>query len=322
MDLMESAWHAGEVAAQRRYGLDERLAEVGRQVVRDYLPEQHRAFFAQLPMLFLGALDDAGQPWATALAGAPGFLSTPEAQTLRIAGGLAAGDPLQGLLRLGDQVGTLGLQPVTRRRNRANGVIEAVGEGVLAIGVQQSFGNCPKYIQAREHTAADGAQAGALARPRVRRGAALAPEDRALIESADTLFIASANTAPQAGRAGGVDLSHRGGKPGFVRLDGGDGGEVLTVPDFAGNYFFNTLGNLGVWPRAGLLFIDYASGDMLHLAVEAEVIWEGPEVRAFAGAERLMRFRVLEVVRNAAALPLRWTARLLSPHLERTGSWA
>lgn len=316
MDAMESAWHAGEVAAQRRYGLDERLAEVGRQVVREYMPEQHREFFAQLPMLFLGGLDDAGQPWATAVAGEPGFVSTPDQRTLRIEGGLAAGDPLEGLLRVGDHVGTLGLQPVTRRRNRANGVIESADNGVLTIGVLQSFGNCPKYIQAREHEAVAGADDASRA-PRVRRGAALTAEDRALIASADTLFIASAHMAPSAGRGRGVDVSHRGGRAGFVRIEG----DELIVPDFAGNYFFNTLGNLSAWPRAGLLFIDYTTGDMLHIAADAEVIWEGEEVKAFTGAERLMRFRVREVVRNTAALPLRWAAPVMSPHLERTGTW-
>ena len=315
MDANDSAWHAGEVAAQRRYGLAERMAEVGRQVVRDYMPEQHRDFFGLLPMLFLGGLDDAGQPWATALAGDPGFVASPDVRTLRIGAGLRPGDPLEGLLRVGDHVGMLGLQPVTRRRNRANGVIEAFDADALTVGVLQSFGNCPKYIQAREHSAVEGE---AEQPPRVRRSSTLAAEDRALIEAADTLFIASAHMAPSAGRGRGVDMSHRGGRAGFVRVEG----DELTVPDFAGNYFFNTLGNLTVWPRAGLLFIDYTTGDMLHLAVDAEVIWEGAEVKAFPGAERLMRFRVREVVRNAAALPLRWAAPVMSPFLERTGSWA
>lgn len=315
MDPIDSAWHAGEVAAQRRYGLAERMAEVGRQVVRDYMPEQHRDFFGLLPMLFLGGLDDAGQPWATALAGAPGFVSSPDVRTLRIGAGLVAGDPLEGLLREGDHVGLLGLQPVTRRRNRANGVITAAGPDGLTVGVLQSFGNCPKYIQAREHSAVDDQDAPA---PQVRRSSALTEQDRALIAAADTLFIASAHMAPSAGRGRGVDMSHRGGRAGFVRVEG----DVLTVPDFAGNYFFNTLGNLTLWPRAGLLFIDYATGDMLHLAVDAEVIWEGEEVKAFDGAERLMRFRVREVVRNTAALPLRWAAPVMSPFLERTGTWA
>ena len=38
------------------------------------------------------------------------------------------------------------------------------------------------------------------------------------------------------------------------------------LPDFSGNQFFNTLGNLALEPRAGLLIPDFASGDLLQVA--------------------------------------------------------
>jgi len=114
------------------------------------------------------------------------------------------------------------------------------------------------------------------------------------------------------GRAGGVDVSHRGGKPGFVRVD--DDG-TLTMPDLAGNFFFNTLGNIAVNPRAGLLFIDFDNGDLLYLAVNAEIVWHGPEVRAFEGAQRLLRMHVTAMRRVEASLPLRWGPASLSPVL-------
>jgi len=145
-----------------------------------------------------------------------------------------------------------------------------------------------------------------------------------LIGSADTLFIATAYPNEVAvgdeadASSHGVDVSHRGGRPGFVRIDGDD---VLTVPDFNGNRFFNTLGNLAAHPRAGLLFIDFDSGDLLHVAVTAEIVWNGPEVAAFEGAERLMRFHVTHALRRPGALPLRWGDAELSPHLARTGQW-
>ena len=100
----------------------------------------------------------------------------------------------------------------------------------------------------------------------------------------------------------------------------GDGG-TLTVPDFVGNCFFNTLGNLAVNPRAGLLFVDFESGDLLQLAVTAEIVWDGPELAAFEGAERLLRMRVVSVLHRPAALPLRWGDAELSPYLDATGHW-
>jgi len=97
---------------------------------------------------------------------------------------------------------------------------------------------------------------------------------------------------------------------------------VLTVPDFAGNHFFNTLGNIAVNPRAGLLFIDFDKGDLLYLAVTAGIVWDGPELSSFAGAQRLMRFKVQSMRRVESSLPLRWGEAELSPVLQGTGAWA
>ncbi|WP_343730850.1 pyridoxamine 5'-phosphate oxidase family protein [Duganella sp.] len=306
-------FHAGELAIQERVGVRDHMAGAA-AFIRDFMPEQHRQFYGALPFFFLGALDASGQPWATMLAAAPGFISTPDECTLHISGGMLAGDPLEGQVRLGDHVGGLGLEPTTRRRNRVNGEIVAADEGGLRIAVTQSFGNCPQYIQHRQHSAApdDGHKVQVL------RGVALTAADRELIARADTFFIATANMNEEAGRGRGVDVSHRGGRPGFVRIDDE---RTLTSPEFVGNFFFNTLGNVNEYPRAGLLFIDFERGDMLHIAVDAEIIWDGPQLQAFAGAERLLRFHVREVVRNVAALPFRWTDAQPAMQVARTGSW-
>lgn len=309
-----SRFHAGELRAQARAGVREDFASRAGAVIRDHMPDQHRQFFSELPFFFLGALDATGQPWATVLAGEPGFITAPDARTLRIAGGLLPGDPLQGQLLPRRHVGGLGLVPATRRRNRVNGVIEAADGEVLRIAVLQSFGNCPQYIQQRRpHPEAPRTP------PLVLRAPGLSAQDRDLVEHADTFFIASANLDARAGAARGVDVSHRGGRPGFVHV-AADG--TLLAPDFMGNFFFNTLGNLEEYARAGLLFVDFDKGDLLHLAVEAEIIWDGPLVAAFEGAERVLRFRVREVVRNVGALPFRWSVSQPAAQLTRTGDWA
>jgi ferredoxin-NADP reductase/predicted pyridoxine 5'-phosphate oxidase superfamily flavin-nucleotide-binding protein len=314
MSAAISPFHVGELAIQQRTGVREQMAGAIAGI-RDHMPDQHRQFFEDLPFFFIGALDAAGQPWATVLASDPGFIAAPDAHTLDIDGGMLAGDPLQGQLRAGDHIGGLGLQPTTRRRNRVNGVIASAGEDRLRIAVEQSFGNCPQYIQHRQHSAAPEA---ASRKVQVLRGTTLSAQDRELIARADTFFIASANLDADAGKGRGVDVSHRGGRPGFVRIDDE---RTLTSPEFVGNFFFNTMGNLLGHPRAGLLFIDFERGDMLHLAVEAEIIWEGPQVQAFAGAERLLRFHIREVVRNTGALPFRWSAPQPAVQNARTGNW-
>ncbi len=312
-------FHEGERAVQARVGavVRERLAQMGPRVIRDFMPDQHREFFQQLPFVLAGTVDAAGQPWASVLAAPPGFIRSPDEHHLQVRAVPLAGDPLKHTLVDGAGIGLLGIEPHTRRRNRMNGVVRNPGTSGFDVELSQSFGNCPKYIQAREPVFVG---VPATAAPVVHEAAGLDAAARRMVGKADTFFIATAYAGDRdtVGVAGGVDVSHRGGKPGFVRLDA-DG--TLTVPDFLGNFFFNTLGNLTVNPRAGLLFIDFESGDLLYLAVTAEIVWEGPELQAFEGAQRLLKLKVVSSRRVEAALPLRWGAAELSPVLAGTGHW-
>jgi predicted pyridoxine 5'-phosphate oxidase superfamily flavin-nucleotide-binding protein len=317
-DLPPSAqpFHEGERAVQARVGVRERMAAVGPRVFRDFLTEQHREFFGQLPFVIVGSVDARGQPWASVLANPPGFIDSPDPSRLTVRARPLAADPLAETLAEGAAVGLLGIEPHTRRRNRLNGVVERVTDEGFSVRVRQSFGNCPKYIQARKPEYVSGA---ATTRA-VHRSERLDPEAQQMIRRADTLFIATAYPAAPGddAPAHGVDVSHRGGKPGFVRVDDD---RTLTIPDFLGNFFFNTLGNIAINPRAGLLFIDFETGDLLYLACDAEIIWNAAEIGAYEGAERLLRFHVRELTRVEASLPLRWSEARLSPFLERTGEW-
>ncbi|CAN7666846.1 MULTISPECIES: flavin-nucleotide-binding protein [unclassified Variovorax] len=316
MNADVATWHEGERALQSRAGIGQRMAEIGPRVVRDHMPDQHRSFFAQLPFLIAGSLDAEGRPWASVLAAPPGFAHSPDPMHLRIDARPLRDDPLGAALAPGAPIGLLGIEPHTRRRNRMNGVVEALDAQGFSVAVGQSFGNCPKYIQAREPLFVGGAQ-DAHVGPRSDR---LDMKAQRMVRAADTFFIATAH--PSAGDAGspahGIDVSHRGGRPGFVQLSGED---TLTVPDFVGNTFFNTLGNIAINPVAGLLFIDFETGDLLQLFVKAEIVWDGPEVAVFAGAERLLRMQVVAAQHAPAALPLRFGPAALSPHLEATGRW-
>ncbi|MBA3592764.1 MAG: pyridoxamine 5'-phosphate oxidase family protein [Pseudomonadota bacterium] len=308
--MTSPVFHEGERALQARAGVEARMTQLGPRVIRDFMPEQHREFFAQLPFVIAGTVDAQGQPWASVLARPPGFLHSPHPQRLDVKTTPLPGDPLEVTLAEGAPIGLLGLEPHTRRRNRMNGSVRHVKASGFSVEVSQSFGNCPKYIQAREpvYLQGDGAA------PVMHESRQLDEAARRIITAADTFFIATAyaGDSAKAWHAGGVDVSHRGGKPGFVQLDGN---AVLTVPDYVGNYFFNTLGNIAVDPRAGLLFIDFEKGDLLYLAVAASIIWDGPDLREFEGAQRLLRTQVLSMRRVEGVLPLRWGPAELSPYL-------
>ena len=139
---------------------------------------------------------------------------------------------------------------------------------------------------------------------------------RRIISKADTFFVATTSAQNEA-HAGGTDISHRGGMPGFIRIDG----NTLTVPDFMGNRYFNTLGNMLVEPRAALLFIDFTTGDLLHLQGTTEILWQSDETSHLAGAERLWRFHITRGWKKANAIPLRWSLREMAATTERTGTW-
>ncbi|HEY8023333.1 MAG TPA: pyridoxamine 5'-phosphate oxidase family protein [Burkholderiaceae bacterium] len=309
-----SPFHPISQAIQEKMGVAEQLEAFARRGVTNVLTEQHRAFFSQLPFVVAGSVDKAGQPWATLLFGKPGFMNSVEPGSLQIDAVPLSGDPLSDRFLAGTPVGLLGIDPTTRRRNRANGRVSDVGTHGFSLHVEQAFGNCPKYIRNRSLHRSE------IAAPERTHLFGLDAVARRMIEQADTFFIASAFRDGIEGRVPfhGVDVSHRGGKQGFVHVSE-DG--TLTVPDFVGNYQFRTIGNLLSEPRAGLLFPDFTGGGMLYVAVTSEVLWDGPEVDAFAGAERLLRFRVHEMIRLENAMPLRFEDGQASTFLEGTGSW-
>ncbi|WP_420565858.1 pyridoxamine 5'-phosphate oxidase family protein [Thalassobaculum sp.] len=299
-------FHAGELAMQERAGVRDRMGAVGAHNIRRFMPDQHRQFFTELDLLFVGAVDAEGRPWATVLAGDQGFIASPSRTRLIVGLLPEPDDPALSGLHDGAPVGLLGLMPQNRRRNRANGRIAALGLGGFTVDVLESFGNCPQYIRTRTRE-----PAAISNRPTAEISDGISDEVRGRIERSDTFFIAT--NAPE-----GVDVSHRGGRPGFVTV-GEDG--ALLWPDFSGNNFFNTLGNLAVDPRAGLLFADFESGDLLQLAGSAESLWDGPELAAFRGAERLVRFAPTTVVLRRGVLPIRFAPLEPSPVLVATGTW-
>jgi uncharacterized protein len=310
-----SPFHPGELAIQARLGVQAQMDIQGRRVIRDYLTEQHRQFFTQLSYAIVGTVDRSGRPWASILVGSPGFLSSPDIRTLQITTKPLFGDPLASILTAGIDIGLLGIELHTRRRNRLNGIVTSTDAESWEIQVGQSFGNCPQYIQART---IDLGHPDRIIPETVDLVTRLGAVERATIAAADTFFIATAYQDKSAGAASGVDISHRGGKPGFVRIDDD---LTLTVPDFSGNHHFNTFGNLELNPRAGLLFVDFDAGNLLYLTGTAEVIWEGSEIINYPGAERLFRFYLDRGYQVGGSLHLRWSHPEFSPFLDRTGSW-
>ncbi|MCX4745560.1 pyridoxamine 5'-phosphate oxidase family protein [Kitasatospora sp. NBC_01287] len=306
-DSITAAGVPGELAVRRRAGFD-RPGYSGPSRSRRIPPIAAR-FLTEQPMVVVGAADGAGRLWASQLTGPPGFLRaepgaatepgaaaaeavTEAADAVTVAARPAAGDPLAAVLGGPAAVGLIALQPARRRRMRMNGRSLPSGSGIR-VTLDEVFSNCPKYIQGREPWVEPNSTPG----PALRTGELTAEQQR-LIHRADTFFVSTAN------RRGDVDASHRGGNPGFVQLLDAN---RLRWPDYQGNAMFCTLGNLAEHPAAGLLFIDWASGDTLQLTGSARTDWDQRHAGELPGAQRVVEFTVTEVVATARASGLRWT---------------
>lgn len=262
--------HPGEVAVQRRTGVTKLL---GSARARADMPPVAQEFLRRQRMLIVGT---AGR--AHLLTGEPGFIEPLGPRTLAV----------QTPLELDGEIGTLALEPWTRRRMRVNGRARRE-RGLLVIETDQVISNCPKYIQARQIIDV------VYGSRRTSEHAALTDAHRQWITSADTFFIATRADGQ------GADLSHRGGSPGFVEVTDGR----LRWPDYLGNSMYLTLGNLELDPAAALLFVDWERGHTLEVGGRARVIWDGEQ--------RTIDVEVERVVEVTDASPLRWGPPEYSP---------
>ena len=273
------------------------------------IPLGFRHFLRHQRMVVIGATDDGDRIWSTVLSGPAGFVDPVDSRTIDIGTLPAPGDPLRDAFDQPREIGMIAIEPQSRRRIRVNGRAHRRGSG-LVLTTDQVLGNCPRYIQTRdvdtEHVqpvAADG---------RVHRGIELTSGQQDLIRTADTFFIAS--HAPEHGG----DASHRGGQPGFVRVLGP---RRLAWPDYVGNSFYMTLGNLQLNPRCGLLFLDWQNGHTLHLTGRARVDWNPERAGRIPGARRIIEFDIERTVQVEGANPLRWALHQYSRFNPPVGAW-
>jgi uncharacterized protein len=292
-------FHEGERAVQARAGVSALAERVGRSIRRD-MPPAARTFLAERRWIVMGGLDDGGRPSIAIRSGPPGFVHAVDDRTVRIDATAAVGDLGADRLRPGALVGLIALDPATRRRLRVNGRVAVQDGAGLVLAVDQAFANCPKYIQRREESAGVGT---ARLPVSLAPSAALTDAQRDRVRVADTFFIASARPGD------GVDVSHRGGMPGFVTVEG----QRLSWPDYSGNNMFTTLGNLHANGYAALLVPDFDRGDALIVAGRTTIDWSPDSASGFAGAERVVTLDVDQVIEQTGVLPGPFQLREYSP---------
>jgi predicted pyridoxine 5'-phosphate oxidase superfamily flavin-nucleotide-binding protein len=282
---MTSGFHDGERAVQREAGVTLQARRLEGMLAAADLSGGASVFLSRQSFAALTAHDRDGVLWTSPLIAPAGFLQG-HADMLRIAAAPRTGDPLHALAA-GQQVGLIAIDFAARRRLRINGTLVAAEADLLELAVDQAYGNCPQYIHRQAAAAAQ------VSTSVVERGASIPADGRHLIAAADTFFLGT--THPTRGK----DASHRGGPPGFVRVVSPS---RLWWPDFPGNNMFNSFGNLAVDDAASLLFVDGASGGVVHLSGTAHVRFTSPGAPGDdGGVGRRVEFATRQVVSRSSA---------------------
>jgi NAD(P)H-flavin reductase len=272
-------WHTGEEEMHK-------LLQVPHMdnPTQPYLTPHASNILVRSPLMALGTLDAEGRPWTTLWGGEAGF-SQPVAQSIigvkttvsreldpvlkMLLGDMADGEVYQEK-GVGKMVGALAIDLETRRRVKLYGRMvagalaateEGLGEVQLVVKIEQSLGNCPKYLN-KKHIISH------LPKPKLVTAEFPLPQSAInVIEKADLFFISSSNHQAD------MDTNHRGGPTGFVRiLSNDEDGLTLVYPEYSGNRLYQTLGNLHTTPQAGLVFPDFDTGDVLYITGKTEIL--------------------------------------------------
>lgn len=261
------------------------------------LTPQASFMLQRAPLLAIGTLDDQSRPWTALWGGAPGFSepiggdfvgtrtlvdSKHDPVVQALVGGASKGEMLHPT-NDGKMIAGLAIDLVTRKRVKLAGKmvagtvreldVETEGDAKtpsdapktqdqiqLVTKIDQSMGNCPKYLNQYELKPA------LLAPELVSQGPSLSSEGKALIDRADMFFLSTAASTD-------MDTNHRGGPPGFVRIISPT---CIVYPEYSGNRLYQSLGNLQLNPHIGITFPDYETGDVLYTTGTAEVL-VGPD---------------------------------------------
>ncbi|KAL7935531.1 hypothetical protein V8C35DRAFT_333994 [Trichoderma chlorosporum] len=269
--------HEGEVAVYKMLKLP-----ISGDPTSSGLPMNHAVRAMQSPLVAVGILDSKGRPWTTVWGGEIGCARPAAEDVLRFDSKVdTCHDPVfKELFGSGRaKAGTTVLPNGGKRKMMAALTIDLEGqdrvklmgkmlagmEGKdgrvrIAMDIDESLGNCPKYLNRKEIVPND-------AHPvLVSQSLPLPQEAVDLIGKADTLFLSSTN-----GKS--MDTNNRGGPPGFVRIiQNNEEGVVLIYPEFSGNRLYQSLGNLKVNPLIGIVIPDFITSDVLYLTGSATIL--------------------------------------------------
>lgn len=286
----------------------------------------------RFPLMALGTLDEQDRPWCTIWGGEAPFAQPVGKSVIGIRTMVDSKyDPVVQAIYQGRDDGEVikeegqgrmisGLSIHLEERNRVklfgrmvaaalSGMGEeesGVGQVQLVVKIEQSLGNCPKYLNCKRISSM-------VPEPKlIHEGVKLSVAGVELLAKADMFFISSMHAHED------MDLNHRGGPPGFVRIESNeDAGAVLVWPEYSGNNLYQTLGNLQTDPKAGLVVPNCETGDVLYLTGETEVIVGKEASKILSHSSLAVRFKVKGGRFVEKGLPFRGETTERSPYNPR-----
>ncbi|RAO66832.1 uncharacterized protein BHQ10_002844 [Talaromyces amestolkiae] len=277
-------WHPGERAIMELLGVTTFQRPNPTSLV---FPPAHGARISENELLAVGTLDHEGRPWSTIWGGQKGFAQQiakgilgvrvlvdrqhdPVVQALlspanspdddyKLMSGISIDFDSRDRVKVMGRL--LGIEPLDDMDMADHNKL--VGDLQLSMLVQESTGNCPKYINRREvrtHVPSPQLMSESLPLP---------PQAVSLIHKTDLFFVSSTNGES-------MDTNHRGGPSGFMRVASNEPkdcrGVVLVYPEYSGNRLYQSLGNLYLNPRIGIVVPDFESSDVLYLTGTADLL--------------------------------------------------
>jgi uncharacterized protein len=294
--MSNEMFHEGEIAVQERTGERAMACRYGAAISSRIIPGA-LPFLLRQRLVAVSALGRHAELWTSVWCGDAGFIGSVDGQLVRFERSLmrtSRHDAVQPHLGRQDHVGILAIDFASGGRLRINGTVASLSGSEIEILVRESVPNCPKYIRHRRPHAISPTTEHA---PHFERGRKLDPTRRRLIEQADTSFVGSLHPAR------GVDVSHRGGAPGFIQIVDGT---TLRVPDYHGNSMFMTLGNFEIDPRAGLAVLDFERNRIASFSGTAQVCFDVRDRPGGSGTGRWWEFSIREWVEHDLSPTMRW----------------
>ncbi|KAJ3251133.1 hypothetical protein HK103_002620 [Boothiomyces macroporosus] len=261
--------HSGEVAVQQLRGISVNEANPS-WYISDEIPKQHADFFANLLYFPFGAIDKDGTLWASILVNP--VVKILSKVNMQIQCSINEKDPFLNAVLGSQYFAAVGVDFTNQRRNKVNGkILSAVfADRILTLILQadENMGNCPKYITVRNLEYCERKAGEPVIMDRLNM------EAQSLINKSSTMFMVTKHMVGDSSECDlGIGFNHRGGARGFMRYYKDKDVGKIVLPDYSGNRFFQSLGNIQSDGAAGLVIPDFETGDMLHVTGSARNVF-------------------------------------------------